>query len=73
MKVFIRAALIRACHTMAQYALALLGTATLLGEVNWMMVLSGTLMAGIISLLKSFVIGMPEAERIDRKREDDDK
>lgn len=63
MKKFLKAALIRACHTMAQYALALIGTAVLLSEVNWMMVLSGTLMAGIISFLKSCVIGMPEAPK----------
>lgn len=66
MKDFVKAALIRACHTMAQYALALIGTAVLISEVNWMMVLSGTLMAGIISFLKSCVIGMPEVERSDR-------
>lgn len=63
MKKFLKAALIRACHTMAQYALALIGTAVLISEVNWMMVLSGTLMAGIISLLKSCVIGMPEVPK----------
>ena len=63
MKKFLKAALIRACHTMAQYALALIGTAILLSQVNWMMVLSGTLMAGIISFLKSCVIGMPEVDR----------
>lgn len=69
MKEFIRAAAIRACHTMAQYALALIGTAVLISEVNWMMVLSGTLMAGIISFLKSCVIGMPEVERGDGQNE----
>lgn len=69
MKKFVKAALIRACHTMAQYALALIGTAVLLSEVNWMMVLSGTLMAGIISFLKSCVIGMPEVERGDGQNE----
>ena len=69
MKRFLKAALIRACHTMAQYALALIGTAVLISEVNWMMVLSGTLMAGIISFLKSCVIGMPEVERGDGQNE----
>ena len=63
MKKFLKAALIRACHTMAQYALALIGTAVLISEVNWMMVLSGTLMAGIISFLKSCMIGMPEVPK----------
>lgn len=63
MKKFLKAALIRACHTMAQYALALIGTAILLSQVDWMMVLSGTVMAGIISFLKSCVIGMPEVDR----------
>lgn len=69
MKKFLKAALIRACHTMAQYALALIGTAVLISEVNWTMVLSGTLMAGIISFLKSCVIGMPEVERGDGQNE----
>lgn len=66
MKKFLRAALVRSLHTMAQYALALIGTAVLISEVNWMMVLSGTLMAGLISFLKSCVIGMPEVDKGER-------
>ena len=66
MKKFLKAALIRMGHTMAQTALSIIGTSALISEVNWTVVLSGTLMAGIISFLKSCVIGMPEVERGDK-------
>ena len=66
MKKFLKAALIRACHTMAQTAVAMIGTTALLEEVNWLAVLSGTVLAGILSFLKSMVIGLPEVERSDR-------
>ena len=69
MKKFLKAALIRALHTMSQTALSIIGTSALISEVNWMVVLSGTLMAGIISFLKSCVIGMPEVERGDGQDE----
>lgn len=62
MKAFIKAALIRACHTMAQTAIAMIGTTALLEEVNWLAVLSGTALAGILSFLKSMVIGLPEVD-----------
>lgn len=63
MKKFLRAALIRACHTMAQTAIAMIGTTALLEEVNWLAVLSGTVLAGILSFLKSMVIGLPEVDK----------
>ena len=66
MKKFLKAALIRALHTMAQTAVAMIGTTALLEEVNWLAVLSGTVLAGILSFLKSMVIGLPEVERSDR-------
>jgi len=69
MKKFLRAALIRACHTMAQTAVAMIGTTALLEEVNWLAVLSGTVLAGILSFLKSMVIGLPEVERSDGQNE----
>ena len=69
MKAFLRAALIRACHTMAQTAVAMIGTTALLEEVNWLAVLSGTVLAGILSFLKSMVIGLPEVERSDGQNE----
>ncbi len=69
MKKFLKAALIRACHTMAQTAVAMIGTTALLEEVNWLAVLSGTVLAGILSFLKSMVIGLPEVERSDGQNE----
>lgn len=63
MKKFLRAALIRALHTMAQTAIAMIGTTALLEEVNWLAVLSGTVLAGILSFLKSMVVGLPEVDK----------
>lgn len=65
MKAFLRAALIRTCHTMAQTAIAMIGTTALLEEVNWLAVLSGTVLAGILSFLKSMVVGLPEVDKGD--------
>lgn len=60
-KKFWKRAFIRAIRTVAQGALAGIGTtATMLHEVNWLMVLSTASMAGIVSLLTSISIGMPE-------------
>ena len=51
---------IRAVKTMAQTAVAVMGTSTILSEVDWRMVLSSAVVAGIVSLLPS-VAGLPEA------------
>ena len=51
---------IRALHTMAQAALAYIGTASILSEVDWKLVISTSILAGIISILKSLVVGLPE-------------
>lgn len=52
----------RAIHTVAQTALATIGTAAVLSEVNWLAVASASLLAGVISILKSVAIGVPEVE-----------
>lgn len=59
MKKWIKAAGIRAIKTVAQTAIATIGTAVVLGEVNWVMVISASTLAGALSLLTS-VAGLPE-------------
>lgn len=59
MKEWFKAASIRAIKTIAQTAVATIGTAVALGDVNWVMVVSASALAGVLSLLTS-VAGLPE-------------
>ena len=58
-KEWIEAAGIRAIKTVAQTAIATIGTTVVMNEVNWIMVASASAVAGILSLLTS-VAGLPE-------------
>ena len=60
-KNWIKAAGVRAVKTVAQTAVATIGTSAAMGEVNWVMVGSASLLAGILSLLTS-VAGLPEVQ-----------
>lgn len=60
-KEWIKAAGIRAVKTMAQAAVASIGVAATMGEVNWLMVGSTAILSGVLSVLTS-VAGIPEVE-----------
>lgn len=63
-KNWIKAAGVRAIKTVAQTAVATIGTAAVLGDVNWVAVISASVLAGILSLLTS-VAGLPELGKDD--------
>ena len=63
-KAWLKAAGIRAVKTIAQTAIATIGTSAVMGEVNWIAVGSASLLSGILSLLTS-VAGIPEVEKAD--------
>lgn len=62
MNTFIRASLIRCARTIAQTAVATISTAFVLEEVNWWVVISASLLAGILSILTSVATGLPEVD-----------
>lgn len=63
MKNFVKAAVIRAVRTVAQTAVAVIGTSALLSDVNWLTVASASVLAGVLSLLTSVATGLPEASK----------
>ena len=61
-KKFLIAAGIRAVRTLAQTAVATIGTTALIEEVNWSVVISASVLSAILSLLTSLATGLPEVE-----------
>lgn len=60
-KKWIKAALVRCVRTVAQTSVATIGAAAVLSDVNWIMVVSASLLAGLLSILTS-VAGLPEVK-----------
>ena len=63
-KEWLKAAAIRAIKTVAQTAVATIGTAAVIGEVDWLMVGSSALLSGVLSLLTS-IAGLPEVKTVE--------
>lgn len=63
MKKFWIAALIRALRTLCQTAIATIGTAVMISEVNWIAVASASGLAAILSILTSVATGLPEVDK----------
>lgn len=61
-KSFVKAAGIRALRTLAQTAVATIGTSALLEQVNWLAVASASVLAALLSVLTSIATGLPEVE-----------
>ena len=71
MNEFTKATIIRAVRTIAQTAIATIGTAVVLSDVNWQMVLSASILSGILSVLTSIATGLPEVESAEELTEDE--
>lgn len=59
--IWLKAAAVRAARTIAQTAIATIGSSAILSEVNWKLVLSASVLAGVISILMS-IAGLPEVK-----------
>ena len=63
-KDWLKAAAVRAVKTVAQTAVATIGTSAVLSEVNWLAVLSASALAGVLSVLTS-IAGLPEVKEVE--------
>ena len=68
LKTWLKAAGVRAAKTVAQTAVATIGTSVAMGDVQWALVGSASLLAGILSLLTS-IAGLPEVKLEEQKEE----
>lgn len=71
MNEFWKATLIRAIRTICQTAVATIGTAVVLTDVNWVYVVSASVLAGILSVLTSIGTGLPEVDLEDELTEEE--
>lgn len=77
-KEFWKAALIRAIKTVCQTAVATIGTAVVITDVNWLYVVSASALAGVLSILTSISTGLPEVDlaetlyNLDKEEGDED-
>ena len=67
-KIWVHAASVRAVRTMAQTAVGVIGASTVISAVDWRVVVSASLLAGLVSLLTS-VAGLPEVSMDAEKEE----
>lgn len=71
MNEFWKATLIRAIRTICQTAIATIGSAVVLADVNWAVVASASALAGILSVLTSIATGLPEVQSADEITDDE--
>ena len=69
---FWKATAIRAIRTVCQTAVSMIGAALYFYEIDWQMVLSASLLAGLVSVLTSIATGLPEVDLADVVDEEDD-
>ena len=69
--IWLRAALIRAVRTVAQTAIATIGTSAVLSDVDWKIVASASVLSGILSILTAFA-GLPEVDQVTTYEEEDE-
>lgn len=62
-KKWFKAAGIRAIKTMAQTAVGVIGSSAVISDVNWLVVVSASVVAGVTSILTSIATGLPEVEK----------
>ncbi len=62
-KSWLKAASIRALKTMAQSAIGMIGASTMIQDVNWIMIVSSVVLAGVLSVLTS-IAGLPEVPEL---------
>ena len=70
MKEILKRATIRALYTIGEVIIATIPTtARTLGDVDWLLVISSSLLAGLLSFIKSMIVGMPEVEEVEENEE----